>query len=339
MSRRKKEKEKEEPVPDENDPEAIFPLSAVTTRLTNLGRTVDGQGWAYRSLECVKKRVGPIKGIEAYTNLQHINLSENQITDVALLKGLPYILTLNLSNNSITTLRPVVEVEEPPFIYLRNLNLSFNNIMACPPIPFVELRTLNLANNGMTVTKDFTGHEKLQTLILADNKITSLEGLGNMPSLTSFDISGNELTTCAGLGALPELKDLNLSKMKLEELELPFEELPNLASLDVSGPEQKLSFKTLEDLRKLPKLRKLHVSGSPFTAPPDNVAKQPGKAEEFITNLRAHLLILHWRLTDIDGEPVQEAEIEKAKELNIQRLLDEREQRKKAEEDDTGDGG
>lgn len=299
-------------------------LSEPLMDLTNLARTVDGTGFAYLSLACVSKRINPIKGIEAYQHLQKIDLSQNAIKDVAPLKGLQFVLSLNLSSNEIVNLKGWDGVEglHPQ---LRNLDLSNNQLTTLPALPFPALRTVSFASNQIAAkAEDFTGHEKLTSLNLSDNQLTALTGISTMLALTSLDVSGNLLESIEGLAEVESLQELNLSRNKFALIQGAWETFPALRSLNISGnaieaPKAPAGEKPLEHplnvLRQLPKLRSLQVAGNPFVAP-----EEP--PEGF--NARAEVLVCHWRLENIDEQPVTPEELEVARLLNINMLKEER---------------
>jgi Leucine-rich repeat (LRR) protein len=322
-------------------------LSEPLMDLTNLARTVDGAGFAYLSLSCVNKRINPIKCVEMYTHLQKIDLSQNAIKDVAPLKSLQFVLSLNLSSNEISTLKGWDGVEGL-FPQLRDLDLSSNLLTALLPLPFPALRRLNLACNEIATCAEFTGHEKLTSLDLSENKLTSLAGVANMPALTSLNLSGgirkelptNQLDNFEGLAGLEALQELNLARNKFSALQGAWETFPALRAINISEnvieipaavAGEKAPEHPLNVLRQLPRLRELQVAGNPFAAP-----EEP--PEGF--NLRAEVLVRHWRLTSIDGQPVTDAELEAARLLNISMLEQERDRLKaEAEAAAAAEGG
>lgn len=303
--------------------------------LTNLARTVDGTGFAYLALSCVNKRINPIKAIESYTHLQKIDLSQNAIKDVAALKGLQFVLSLNLSSNEIANLKSWEGEGLMP--QLRHLDLSNNLLSALVPLPFPALCSLNVAKNEIATCAEWTGHEKLTSLDLSENKLTALAGIANMPSLTSLNLSGglrqgnptNQLESIEGLAGLDALQDLNLARNKFSVLEGAWETFPSLRSVNIAqnAIEAAATDKPLEHplnvLRQLPKLRNLEVAGNPFSAP-----EEP--PEGF--NIRAEVLVCHWRLESLDGQPVTPDDLEAARLRNIS-LLEQERVRLKAEAD------
>lgn len=315
-------------------------LSEPLMDLTNLARTVDGTGFAYLGLSCVNKRINPIKCIEQYTHLQKIDLSQNAIKDVAPLKGLQTVLSLNLSSNEIANLKSWDGVEGM-FPQLRDLNLSNNLLVDLKPLPFPVLTKLNLARNAIATCADFTGHEKITSLDLSENLLTACAGIANMPALISLNVSGglrkdgspsNQLQSIEGLAGMEALQELDLARNVFTNLQGAWETFPNLSALNISenaievpvgAAGEKPPDHPLIVLRQLPKLRNLEVAGNPFMAP-----EEP--PEGF--NARSEVLICHWRLESLDGQPVTPEDMEAARLLNISKLEQEK-ARLKAEEE------
>lgn len=291
----------------EEEPET---LAEPLLDLSNLGRTVDGSGFAFLRASCIGKRLGSIKIIEGYTYLQTLDFSDNLIKDVTPLKGLSLLVKLNLAKNAISSLKGW-ESEEAIFPNLVELNLSENQLTTLTPMPFQALSSLSLAKDEIAAC-EMGGHEKLQILDVSSNKLASLTGLGALPALRTLNASDNELADLNGINEAAALEELQLSQNKLPVLEGPWTELQLLRSLDVSNCLLETE-KPLEVLRQLPILRKLKVNGNPFA-----------EAGNYI----APVLICHWRLESVDDINITEEHVEEAKALNQQRVLEERERLK-----------
>jgi len=291
----------------EEEPEA---LTESILDLSNLGRTVDGSGFAFLGASCIGKRLGPIKIMEGYAHLQTLDFSDNLIKDVAPLKGLSLLVKLNLAKNSIANLKGW-ESEEAIFPHLRELNLNDNQLSALHAMPYQALSSLSVARNELA-TCELGGHEKIQTLDVSSNKLPSLAGLGPLPSLRMLNASKNELADLNGINEAPALEELHMAQNKLQSLEGPWTELQTLRSLDLSHCLLEVE-KPLEALRQLPLLRKLKVNGNPFT--------EGG-------NTTVRVLICHWRLESVDDVSITQEHLEEAKALNQQRVLEERERLK-----------
>lgn len=342
------------------EPEEPRNLEEPLMTLANLGRTVDGSGLAYRSVECISKNIGIIKAIDAYTHLHHIDLSRNRIKDVAPLKGLTMCLKLNLSFNEIKDLKgwAVAEGEEAEvFPQLLDLDLSNNALLALLPLGMKALRTANFAKNDISTCADFGGHATIKELNLSENRLSNLTGVANMPSLAKLDLSGQReqlvveetevkgkkgkdkkekledaeksgtpepggLIDINGLAEVGNLKELILAKNRFSTLEGAWDTIPLLTTVNLS--ENLLAeTKSLEVLRALPKLKSLAIEGNPFTK--DSESTVPG-------GVRTEIVLAHWRLAELDGAAVTDEEREKAKEENIRRMLEERQRLKEEAE-------
>lgn len=310
-------------------------LSEPLMELSGLGRTVDGTGYVYQEVACAGKRINMIKAIEAYVHVQLLDFSANLIKDIAPLRGLQYLVRLNLSQNAIVSLKGLEKVGEegeegePPLPHLQHLDLSGNALTALAPLKLQALRTLSLARNQITSCQDFTGHERLEALDLSGNQLQSLAGVAGMPALAKLGVASNQLSSIEGLTEVPALKELDLSANKLKGLEGPWQDFPELSSLDLSANELQ-AIQSFEALRQLPKLRSLDARENPCVL----------EAAEAGPPVLAQLLVCHWRLSTVNGAAVADGDLERARELNVSRMLEERE-RIKAEQDaaTAGEGG
>jgi len=242
---------------------------------------------------------------------------------VGLLKGLQYLVSLNLAQNAIPTLKPLEPGEEGEEVYpnLTHLDVSGNALTDLRPLPFKSLRRLNLQGNEIATCQEFTGHEALETMDLSGNKLTTLTGMANMPALTKLDLSSNTIEDINGLGELPALAEFSLAQNKLQALEGPWQELASapLKALDLSANGLEAP-QPLEVLKPLLKLRSLCVAGNPF-------AEAIGAEEAMV-----EVLVCHRRLKSVDRVEVTPEVKDRAKQLKKARLEEARE-REKAEEE------
>lgn len=278
--------------------------------LSNIGRIVDGSGFAYRALRCVEKHIGPLKAIEGYPHLQTVDLSNNFIKDVAPLKALQYILKLNLSTNQIVSLKSWDSEEGVFFPNLIDLDLSSNALTSLPALQMKALRTANFARNDIASSQDFKGHERLESLDLSFNRLGSLNSIAGLPVLTKLDVSSNVLATINGLASVPVLEALRLGGNKLTDLAGSWQELGSLRSLNISG-NAVADVKYLEVLRSCPKLRELQVLGNPFVERLDGM-------------WRMQVIRRHWRVEVLDSDAVLLEELEAARQFNVRCLEEER---------------
>eukprot|EP00929_Paragymnodinium_shiwhaense_P120913 TRINITY_DN92990_c0_g1_i1.p1 TRINITY_DN92990_c0_g1~~TRINITY_DN92990_c0_g1_i1.p1 ORF type:complete len:400 (+),score=123.03 TRINITY_DN92990_c0_g1_i1:65-1201(+) len=292
-----------------DDSEEPRNLEEPLMNLSNLGRTVDGNGLAYRTLNCPGMRLGNIKAVDVYAHLNHIDLSRNYIKDVGPLRGLQYVLKLNLSHNEIKDLKPWVQAEGEEneiFPQLLELDLSHNVLQTLPGLQMKALRKASFAHNDIMNCDAFGGHATLRDLDLSECRLQTLNGITACPALTTLNVSAQReilppevpivkgkpvpveepkelpppgIEAVSGLADLPALTDLNAAKNRIAALEGPWADLATLERLDLSGNKLE-DAKPLEALRVLPKLRSLKVAENPFTLPVEEAAAAEPKEKE-----------------------------------------------------------
>jgi len=295
--------------------EAAVDLEEAFMDLSKVGKTIDGEGFTYFQLDCVRKRVGSIKLLEEYEHLRQIDLSGNLVEDVTPLGALVNLLKVDLSDNAI----PSIDMLEQGMLpHLLHLNISGNHLTSLPPLRMPQLKTAHFARNQIVTCNGFEGHLKLELLNLDENKLQALNGIQNMPKLKTLKVRSNSLTNAHGIVALEALEILDLSKNHLETLDGSWEHMQGVASVDVSG-NQIATVQALEGLTSLPRLRRVGFSENPL-------------GEEENTNIRHEVLICNWGVEVIDGEEVTEDERGEAKAINEERL--EKSRLKRLEEED-----
>ncbi|KAF4706097.1 hypothetical protein FOZ63_008596, partial [Perkinsus olseni] len=173
--------------------------------------TVDGTGYAFARLDCSDKGITDLaEEVETLKHLRQINLRSNLLTDVSRLSTLPHLVSLDLSNNKITTMDSLFQPGCLP--WCQYIDLSHNSITSiCPLAAMTRLRYLKLKANSIEdsarVSPD--GHTALEQLDLSDNSLTTLNGINNMPKLKSLRVASNQLTH-VGEDALQGLDELQL---------------------------------------------------------------------------------------------------------------------------------
>jgi Leucine-rich repeat (LRR) protein len=108
-----------------------------------------------------------------FTNLVHLDISDNEIQTMEQLENLKKLRELNLSSNNITSLH----LKENTFKDLELLDLSYNRIPSSHlnTLAFLnKLRVLNLESNDLTtLPSNLSFLSSLLTLNLSNNNFTS----------------------------------------------------------------------------------------------------------------------------------------------------------------------
>eukprot|EP00826_Nyctotherus_ovalis_P043706 TRINITY_DN4638_c0_g1_i2.p1 TRINITY_DN4638_c0_g1~~TRINITY_DN4638_c0_g1_i2.p1 ORF type:complete len:205 (-),score=37.01 TRINITY_DN4638_c0_g1_i2:554-1168(-) len=143
-------------------------------------------------------------------------VSDVKIVEFEDLDGLIKLKDLNLSNNQVKDVTPLLVLKE-----LRALNLSSNLLSQLPTLTFAHLQSLNLSYNLLTNTKGLSRLKKLNYLNLSSNAIERIEELGGLTELKHLDLSSNKITKIDGLSTLLRLEELSLNYLPLAKQMTP----------------------------------------------------------------------------------------------------------------------
>ena len=181
------------------------------------------------------KNISNLKGIEYFTNLSSLNISNNNLTSVDLshntnledlycsnnqltslnLSNLTNLEILDCSNNKLTTLYAY------SFSELKTINCSYNTLLTYVYCYNDNLTSLNVT--GCTALKQLKGDENpnLSTVTgladctamtyinLGDCALTDISAVSGMPNLTTLEVYNNRLTSLDVHGK-SNLKTLNI---------------------------------------------------------------------------------------------------------------------------------
>jgi len=147
----------------------------------------------------------------SFENLIHLDLSNNQISDITFLSESPATLQdLYLSNNQISDITPLESLRQP-----RILMLNGNQIADITPLGRGRLRQLNVLN-------------------LSDNRIDDIEPLRSLSELELLALHDNQISDVSPLQSLSELRLLLLSNNPISDV-TPLMALSNLTGLSIQG--------------------------------------------------------------------------------------------------------
>ena len=170
------------------------------------------------------KNISNLKGIEYFTNLSSLNISNNNLTSVDLshntnledlycsnnqltslnLSNLTNLEILDCSNNKLTTLYA------NNFSYLKTLNCSNNTLLTELYCYEDNLTTLNVT--GCTALKKLYG--------LKNYSLSTITGLANCTALTYLSLSNCALTDMSAVSGMNNLTNLYLDNNRLTTLDV-----------------------------------------------------------------------------------------------------------------------
>jgi internalin A len=206
------------------------------------------------------------------TNLSHLNLFGNQISDITPLSELVNLTYLNLSmdfslahemyNNKIVDLTPLSNLinlteldlggnfdinDITPLSNLTNLTVLNLNMMSyinsweggqisdiTPLSNLIDLTDLNLEGNKVSDITPLSNMLNLTNLYLHDNRINDIAPLSNLSNLTNLYLGDNEISDITPLSNLSNIIVLRLDGNQISDLK-PLINLRNLTDINFNG--------------------------------------------------------------------------------------------------------
>lgn len=180
------------------------------------------------------QKISDITGLQEFTNLKILNLTNNNITDITPISQLEYITSLDLSNNINIKIynSQTKECYLPNKINIKELNIAStnnNDINFITQLP--KLRILNLSNNGISSTSELTNLSQIETLDLSYNTaIVKIDDILSLSTLKNLNISTTGITSLLhskseegedenGIFVLEKLEELNVANNQLVSIE------------------------------------------------------------------------------------------------------------------------
>lgn len=202
-----------------------------------------------------------LSGIEKFNSLINLNLSKNTISEISSLSELVNLKNLNLSNNTISNIRTISSLTN-----LTNLNLSSNKISDISSLSNLsKLQELDLSNNTISTATVINNLNALTVLNISQN--SSLANLSDVlnSNLTSLNVSNTAITNIEGITSCNKLTELKISNNNITNLSPLFKTesvdgknvaiLRNLEKLDISATTRNgLTFSSIKTITELQEL-------------------------------------------------------------------------------------
>lgn len=156
-----------------------------------------------------------LKIIASLPKLRSLTLSGCGISSIEKLSGATGLTVLDLSNNSLQNIAPLVNMS-----LLEYLDLSQNAVDSLETLSKLKgLKKLEVSNNSVTSLAPLGGLVKLEYLDLNHNQLTTLETVELLGSLIYLDASYNAITQLDPLADCDTIQELNVSHNQLTSVD------------------------------------------------------------------------------------------------------------------------
>ena len=187
-----------------------------------------------------------LTGLELATNLTHLSLGRNQISDVSPLKNLTKLTYLDVGRNQISDVSPLKDLTN-----LTHLSLGRNQISDVSPLKdLTNLTHLSLIYNSVSDISALKDLTELIELDLLDNKIPDISVLKAFTNLTHLSLRSNEIPDISVLKDLTNLMYISLRDNKISDIS-PLKDLTNLIYLHIGLNYRLSDISVLKDLTNL----------------------------------------------------------------------------------------
>ncbi|SVD76280.1 uncharacterized protein METZ01_LOCUS429134, partial [marine metagenome] len=141
-----------------------------------------------RGLKLVPSRAAPVLLIEEVEQLEQLDLTGRNLSDIACLSQLTHFTSLYLSNNRLSKLQPLSKHRK-----LLALTLDGNKLEDLSPLAaLTELNLLSCDSNQVSDLKPLAQLNHLKYLYLGNNGIARLDPLKELENLVALDLSANQ---------------------------------------------------------------------------------------------------------------------------------------------------
>ncbi|CUM45696.1 uncharacterized protein AC631_03758 [Debaryomyces fabryi] len=195
--------------------DSIKDLNKFLPRLNNVDlsdnsiKFLDGLPSRVLNLNVSHNDIGHMTSFNRYHDLQHLNISFNNMTNLSNMTNNIHLTELIAPNNRLVSIDGIKKLEN-----LIKIDVSQNDLMG--EINFSSFKLLNL-----------------QELNISENSIQSLNGLECLPSLRILNANENQITNISCMGKHHHLKKMLLKLNNLQRLNL--EPYPFLRCLRIDG--------------------------------------------------------------------------------------------------------
>ncbi|MDU5363155.1 MAG: albumin-binding protein, partial [Finegoldia magna] len=151
--------------------------------------------------------------MKSNTELNYLNLENNQIEDASAITDLSKLQTLNLNNNKIT------KINVSKLTNLTELYISQNGLESIDSISkLMKLNDVNLSENKLTSVEALKDLKELGMLNLSSNQIKDIAPIKNLAKLYNLDVHSNPIKDISVAKDLKQLGEINVSETQITDL-------------------------------------------------------------------------------------------------------------------------
>ena len=147
--------------------------------------------WELDTLDLTSKEISDVTALAELRNLRYLSLNNNQISDISALGGLMNLDSLSLGHNQISDVSALGG--------LTNLTI------------------LTLGSNQIEDISGLAGLTNLGLLDLGHNQISDISALAGLTNLTDLDLFTNQISDVSALGGLTNLVNLRLGQNQIDD--------------------------------------------------------------------------------------------------------------------------
>jgi len=213
-------------------------------------------------LLCLKKNcIKVLEGLE-HMELEHLDLSDNNIRKIENLETQKKLRYFNISYNRIKKIQNLEPLENCEEVYLQENKFQLIENLS----HFRNIRILELGSNNLRKIENISTLTTLTQLYLGRNKITEIGGLDTLVNLKILSLQANRLRKIENLSKLASLEELYLSENGITGIE-NIESLKNLKILDVA--DNRLA--KIDNCQDLPQIEEIWADNNRIEDPKESL--------------------------------------------------------------------
>ena len=210
------------------------------------------------TLRARNRDIHDLTGLQFATNVNYLDLRDNQISDISTIASLIELRVLRLDSSNtqiseISDLSPLTGLTN-----LESLDFLFGNVSDLSPLAgLINLEYLHFTDGNVSDLSPLAGLINLESLGFSRNNVSDMSPLAGLINLEHLNFTGNNVSDMSPLAGLINLKRVHSWGSPVSDLS-PFAGLTQLEKIDICGSE----LSDLTPLASLIGLKELYLVGS-----------------------------------------------------------------------------